>query len=109
MDPMKILIKGSLIAVGLGAHTIIDNQPITKPTNAQVQTINELSAKMIALDTSKGGLVTNTHTIFDHGIIKYEISIEKQDTGYDMDIDASTGKVLKIDQCRKVCTNHDVE
>lgn len=109
MNLMKILIKGVLITVGLGAHIWIDNQPVTKPTNTQIQTINELSAKMIALDTSKGGLVTNTQAIKDHGVIKYEVSIIKQHTEYNMDIDASTGNILNIAQCRKDCHNHDVE
>ncbi|WP_028392420.1 PepSY domain-containing protein [Bacillus cihuensis] len=108
MNLMKILIHGALITVGLGAHTMIDNQPVSKPTNAQVQPINELTAIIIALNTSKGGLVTDTQTIFDHGNIKYEVSIIKQETEYDIGI-ASSGKILKIDQCRKVCNNHDVE
>ena len=63
MNLMKILVNGVLIAIGLGAHTWIDNQPVMKPTNAQIQTINELTASMIALGASKGGLVTNTQTI----------------------------------------------
>ncbi|MGE8078793.1 PepSY domain-containing protein [Peribacillus loiseleuriae] len=102
MNVLKILIKGALIAVGLGAHTMMDTQPVTKPTHAPSQTINELEAKMIALDTSKGGLVTNTQAIEVHGNKKYEISILHQDTEYNVNIDASTGKILKFDQGSKV-------
>ncbi|KMY51421.1 PepSY domain-containing protein [Peribacillus loiseleuriae] len=108
MNVLKILIKGALIAVGLGAHTMMDTQPVTtKPTHAPSQTINELEAKMIALDTSKGGLVTKTQTIEVHGNKKYEISIAHQDTEYNVDIDASTGQILKFDQGSKVCNIHN--
>ena len=101
MNLMTLLLTGALIAGGLGAHAVLDNQPITNSTTAPSQSINELQAKTIALDTSKGGLVTNTQTIENYGIKKYEISIVNQDTEYAVDIDASTGDILKVDQNTK--------
>jgi uncharacterized membrane protein YkoI len=101
MNLMTLLLTGALIAGGLGAHAVLDNQPITKSTIAPSQSINELQAKTIALDTSKGGLVTNTQTIEKYGIKEYEISIVNQDTEYAVDINASTGDILKVDQNTK--------
>lgn len=101
MNLMTLLLTGALIAGGLGAHAVLDNQPITKSTIAPSQSINELQAKIIALDTSKGGLVTNTQTIENYGIKEYEISIVNQDTEYIVDINASTGNISKIDQNTK--------
>ena len=101
MNLMTLLLTGALIAGGLGAHVVLDNQPITKSTIAPSQFINELQAKTIALDTSKGGLVTNTQTIEKYGIKEYEISIVNQDTEYVVDIDTSTGDILKVDQNTK--------
>lgn len=97
MNLMTLLLTGALITGGLGAHAMLDNQPITKSPIAPSQSINELQAKTIALDTSKGGLVTQTLTIENYGIKKYEISIVNQDTEYVVDIDASTGDILKVD------------
>ncbi|MFJ7976976.1 PepSY domain-containing protein [Peribacillus sp. JNUCC 23] len=100
MNLMPMLLTGALIVGGLGAHAMIDNHPTTKLSNAPSQTINELQAKTIALDTSQGGLVTNTHTIEDHGIKKYEISIMNRNTEYDVDIDASSGDILNVDMTK---------
>ena len=101
MNLLSILLTGALIAGGLGAHTLPNNQPVTKQTNAPSQMINELQAKTIALDTSKGGLVTNTQTVENHGIKTYKISIVNQDTEYTVDIDASTGGILMVNQQMK--------
>jgi len=98
MNLMTLLLTGALIAGGLGAHAVLDNQPIMNSTTAPSQSINELQAKAIALDTSKGGLVTNTQIIENYGIKKYEISIINQNTEYAVNIDSSTGDILKIDQ-----------
>ena len=54
MNLMTLLLTGALIAGGLGAHAVLDNQPITNSTTAPSQSINELQAKTTALDTSKG-------------------------------------------------------
>ncbi|MBA9028319.1 hypothetical protein [Peribacillus huizhouensis] len=51
MNLMTMLLTGALIAGGLGAHAVLDNQPIAKSTIAPSQSINELQAKTIALDT----------------------------------------------------------
>ena len=58
MNLMTLLLTGALIAGGLGAHAVLDNQPITNSTTAPSQSINELQAKTIALDTSKGDFFT---------------------------------------------------
>jgi uncharacterized membrane protein YkoI len=89
-----MLLTSALIAGGLGANAMIDDQPVTEQTNAPSQTINELKAKEIALDISKGGLVTKTHLIEDNSMEKYEISIVNQDTEFNVDIDAFTGEIL---------------
>ncbi|WP_028394063.1 PepSY domain-containing protein [Bacillus cihuensis] len=101
MNLISMLLTGTLIAGGLGAHTLLDNQPVTEQTNAPSQTINELQAKTIALDTSKGGLVTNTQTVENYGSKTYKISIVNQDTEYTVDIDASTGDALIVNQQMK--------
>ena len=108
MNLLSILLTGALISGGLGAHTLLDNQP-TKQTNAPSQTINELQAKTIALDTSKGGLVTNTQTVENYGIKTYKISIVNQDTEYTVDIDASTGGILMVNQQMKEWNDHGVD
>ena len=108
MNLLSILLTGALISGGLGAHTLLDNQP-TKQTNALSQTINELQAKTIALDTSKGGLVMNTQTVENYGIKTYKISIVNQDTEYTVDIDASTGGILMVNQQMKGWNDHGVD
>lgn len=94
MKLITMLLTSALIAGGLGANAMIDDQPVTEQTNAPSQTINELKAKEIALDISKGGLVTKTHLIEDNSMEKYEISIVNQDTEFNVDIDAFTGEIL---------------
>ena len=94
MKLITMLLTGALIAGGLGANAMFDNQLATEQTNAPSQTINELKAKEIALDISKGGLVTKTHLIEDNGMEKYEVSIVNQDTEFNVDIDAFTGEIL---------------
>ena len=98
MKLMTILLTSSFLIGGLGAHAMINNQPTIEQTHTPTQTINQLTAKNIALDTSNGGLVTNTHMIEDNGIFKYEISIVNQDKDFKVNLDAKTGKVLKFDQ-----------
>jgi predicted small secreted protein len=82
---------------GLGAHATINNQPEIEQTYAPAQTINQLTAKNIALDVSHGGLVTKTHMIEDNNMKQYEISIINQNKKFNVNIDATTGNVLKID------------
>ncbi|MGE8081952.1 PepSY domain-containing protein [Peribacillus loiseleuriae] len=101
MKWMIMVLTSALITGGIEAHTLLDDQTVTKQTNAPSQTINELQAKMIALDISKGGLVTSTHPFEDHGIKKYEISIINREIEYHVDIDAVTGNILDFDQSMK--------
>jgi uncharacterized membrane protein YkoI len=60
--------------------------------------INQLTAKNITLNISNGSLVTVTYMIEDNGMIKYEISIAKQDQDFKVNLDAKTGETLKFDQ-----------
>jgi uncharacterized membrane protein YkoI len=98
MNLMTVLITGAFLVGGLGAHATINNQPAIEQTHAPAQTINQLAAKNIALDTSNGGLVTKTHMIEDNNLKQYEISIVNQDKEFNVNIDATTGNVLKVDQ-----------
>jgi uncharacterized membrane protein YkoI len=97
MNLLSILLTGALISGGLGAHTLLDNQP-TKQTNAPSQTINELQAKTIALDTSKGGFVAKTQLEEENGVKKYTMTILNQRKEFEVAINATTGKVLKMDE-----------
>ena len=91
MNLITVLLTGAFLVGGLGAHTTINNQPEIE------QTINQLTAKNIALDVSNGGLVTKTHMIEDNDSKQYEISILNQNKEFNVNIDATTGNVLKID------------
>jgi uncharacterized membrane protein YkoI len=96
MNLRTMLLIGALIACVL--WSMIDNQQSTEQIIEPSQTINELTAKIIALDTSKGGLVTKTHAIEDDGIKKYEISIVNRDSEFDVHIDALTGNILNFNE-----------
>lgn len=108
MNLKPLLLTGALIAGGLGV-TLLDNQPVTNQTNAPVQTINELQAKTIALNTSKGGLITNTGKVENYENKIYEISIVNQETEYTVHIDASTGNTLLVNQQINEWSDHDIE
>ena len=96
MNLMTVLLTGAFLVGGLGAHATINNQPEIEQTYAPAQTINQLTAKKIALDVSHGGLVTKTDMIEDNNMKQYEISIINQSKKFNVNIDATTGNVLKI-------------
>ena len=60
------------------------------------QTISERNATEIALNTLKGGIVTNSHIDETVGANKYEITISKGDINYEVDSRLLTGNVLEI-------------
>ncbi|MBA9025966.1 PepSY domain-containing protein [Peribacillus huizhouensis] len=90
-----VLVVGGL---GVGAYAMAANQPSTKTMNIVSKTISKDKAKEIALGVSKGGQVTEIHLDQDHGRKEYEVEILNQDTEYDVDIDATTGKVLEVEK-----------
>lgn len=115
MASMKLVTKllaGTLVIGGLGVSmytTMAGNELVAAKTNELVQTIDTETttstkvisvekAKEIALDASKGGQVTRVHLEEEYGQKEYEIEIINQDIEYDVDLDAVTGKVLKMDQ-----------
>lgn len=66
-------------------------------TNDTAQTINEVKAKRIALDTLNGGIVKNIHMEESkEGSKEYEVTIVKRDQRFEVDVDALTGKVSEI-------------
>ncbi|MFJ7974211.1 PepSY domain-containing protein [Peribacillus sp. NPDC096379] len=94
------ILTGVLVVGGLvgGAYAMAANQPSTENMNRVSKTISIDNAKEIALGVSKGGQVTQIHLDPDNGRKEYEVEILNQDTEYDVDIDALTGKVLKVEQ-----------
>jgi len=100
MKRTKKLLASALIISGLGAsvYAITDGQPAAAQINVSSHTINELKAKDIALYASKGGLVTDSHIENEDGIKKYEMTVVKPDREFDIEIDALTGTVTKLDQ-----------
>lgn len=106
------LLAGTLVIGGLGVSmytTMAGNELVAAKTNELVQTIDTETttstkvisvekAKEIALDASKGGQVTRVHLEEEYGQKEYEIEIINQDIEYDVDLDAVTGKILKMDQ-----------
>lgn len=100
MKRTKKLLTSALIIGGLGAsiYTITDGQPAAAQINASSHIINELKAKDIALYASKGGLVTDSHIENEDGVKKYEVTVIKADREFDIEIDALTGTVTKLDE-----------
>jgi uncharacterized membrane protein YkoI len=98
MNIISMLLTGVLFVSGLGGTAIAEHQPSTEQVISQTNLINYMKAKEIALNTSKGGLVTKTEAIESNGIKTYEVSIVNKDNHFEVQIDASTGKVLKMDE-----------
>src|SRR3954468_20347022 len=101
----KLLIGPFIVSslLGTSACSTTDNNPET------AQTISERKATEIALDTSKGGVVMNSHVDKNEGANKYEVNIYKGDKTYEVDVDSLTGKVLEIDQSSQGKINIDNE
>ena len=97
MNLFSILLTGSLITGGLGASAfrVINHQPTAGQT---IETISELKAKEIALGETKGGITAKSKIEEDNGLKKYEITIIKQNKEFNVDISATTGKVLDFEQ-----------
>ncbi|MFC4801325.1 PepSY domain-containing protein [Neobacillus sp. GCM10023253] len=100
MNFFSILLTGSLLTGGLGAsaYALTNHQQTAAQTNETVKTISEIKAKEIALGASKGGLVTKCELDQDNGMTKYEITIIKQNEEFEVEVNAETGKVLKLEQ-----------
>ncbi|MFJ5624206.1 PepSY domain-containing protein [Peribacillus loiseleuriae] len=100
MKLAAIVLTGVLVVggLGVGAYAMAANQPSTENMNIVSKTISVDRAKEIALGVSKGGQVTEIHLDQDHGRKEYKVEIVNQDTEYDVDIDASTGNILKGEQ-----------
>ena len=100
MNLLSILLTGSLITGGLGASAVgmINHQPTVGQTIETLQPIKEIKAIEIALGETKGGIVAKSKIEEDNGMKKYEITIIKQNEKFNVDISATTGKVLDFEQ-----------
>ncbi|MCY8235368.1 PepSY domain-containing protein [Priestia endophytica] len=101
MNLMIVLLTGYLVVNGLSAS--IYTKTVHKPTTIQAyvtsQAIGEDKAEEIALDELNGGLVTTNHVEEnDDGSKEYEVNIVKSAGTFEVDINASTGKLLEISQ-----------
>lgn len=103
MNLLSILLTGSLITGSIGANALglVNHKPIAGQTTESLQTISTIKAKEIALDETKGGLVSKSTIKEDNNIKKYEITIIKQNEKFDVEINAKTGKVLNFEQGKR--------
>lgn len=111
---MKLMTKfltGVLVVGGLsvGVYTMNDHNFVAAKTNELVQTVSTQTttstktisvekAKEIALEAAKGGQVRSVHLGEEYGQKEYGIEITNQGIEYEIDLDATTGKVLRMDQ-----------
>ena len=106
MKLITALLTGALVVGGLGtnSYAMSNNQETTIKNNTSVQTdlaeqpIRSVKAIEIAVNTTKGGLISNIYLDDEHGKEVYKIKVIHQDTEYDVNVDASTGKVIKVKQ-----------
>lgn len=61
-------------------------------------TISSEQAKQIALDKVGGGVVTENKLEYDDKIERYEIEIYYNNIEYEIEVDASTGQVIKYEE-----------
>jgi uncharacterized membrane protein YkoI len=106
MKIISMLLTGVLFVTALGTPGTAEHQPSTEQVISQTHSINYMKANEIALNTSKGGLVTKTEAIESNGIKAYEVSIINEDNHFEVQIDASTGKVLSVDSNKQSSTTY---
>ena len=92
MKIISMLLIGVLFVTGLGATATAEHQPIKEQVISQTYSINYMKAKEIALNISKGGLVTKTEAIESNGIKVYEVSIINKDNHFEVQIDDNNRK-----------------
>lgn len=100
MSLSSILLASSLIASVFGANaygTTTTDKPAKMQTIESSKIITEIQAKEMALKKSKGGLVVKTQLEEENGDKKYIMTILNQNKEFEVEINATTGKVLKID------------
>lgn len=79
----------------------VANQNTTNNQTNQT-TITEDEAKKIATDRIGGsGEFVRCELDNDDGVLKYEIEIIKDNTEYDIDVDATTGEITKYEEDRR--------
>lgn len=110
MKIVTALLTSTLVIGGLGAGTYamtIDKQPAVEQIHVPSESvtvktassiISESEAKESALKAVKEGQVTKIYLEEELGEKKYEVEIVHQNTEYDVNVEALTGKVMKIDQ-----------
>lgn len=100
MKLVATLLTGALVVggFGVGAYVKAANQPSEQKMNTTAKIISVEKAKEIALNVSHGGKITKIDLDQDDGRKEYEVEIINQDTEYDVDIDALTGKVVNVDR-----------
>lgn len=67
------------------------------PTTKEGTSVTLEEAKQIALDHVGGGRITKARQDFDDGRLEYEIEIRYNGLEYEIDIDATTGNIVKYD------------
>lgn len=67
------------------------------PEETAQNLISEVQAKEIALKEVKG-TVSKVELETEHGVQKYEVYIKTPTDMYEVEIDATTGKVLKVEK-----------
>ena len=108
MKLVTVLLTSALVVGGLGAgvYSMAEGQSSpTIKTNTAIQadiaeqTVSTEKAKEMALDVTEGTQVTKVHLDDDDDDKReYEMEVVKEDTKYEVDVDAATGQVLKIEQ-----------
>ena len=79
----------------------VANQNTTNNQTNQT-TITEDEAKKIATDRIGGsGEFVRCELDNDDGVLKYEIEVIKDNTEYDIDVDATTGEITKYEEDRR--------
>ena len=79
----------------------VANQNTTNNQTNQT-TITEDEAKKIATDWIGGsGEFVRCELDNDDGVLKYEIEVIKDNTEYDIDVDATTGEITKYEEDRR--------
>lgn len=90
------ILSGTVFAQSDDTASAVSNKT-TAQTSVKTDTITTEEANTIALKKTNGGEVKESKLDRDDQVLKYEIKIMNGDTEYEVDINASTGKILKYE------------
>jgi uncharacterized membrane protein YkoI len=96
------ILSGTVFAQSDDTASAVSNKT-TAQTSVKTDTITTEEANTIALKKTNGGEVKESKLDRDDQVLKYEIKIMNGDTEYEVDINASTGKILKYES-EKIAT-----